>query len=399
MRDMRNNFPIIEVFQEKNIVYLDSASTSLKLRSVIDAVNNFYTNQTSNVYRGLHSIAESITGEIERSRDLVASFIGANSNEVVFTSNATEGINIVANGLRLKNNSEIVVSILEHHSNFLPWNSVAQVRKVQIDSFGYISLDGLQKAINKNTKLVSVTYLSNITGNIQPIEQIIKIAHKAGVKVLVDATQAISHIPVNVKELDCDYLVFSSHKIFGPSGLGVLYGKSYLLEELDILKFGGGMVNKIDNDLQINYKNIPYRLEAGTPNIEGIIGLGAAIEFFVRNKESIYDYLHQIDLYILSRFKNMKLIQFPFQVANKHAPIFTILPDKSMLSSLEIAKILATKYNIVLNHGYQCAQPLYNEYQIKGGSIRLSFHIYNTYNDVDYLISSLEDILNTSTIL
>lgn len=292
---MKSHFPIINYFEKKHIIYADSAATTLKLKTVIDSVSNFYSFETSNVFRGLHLLAETATEKVEMSRDIVAAFIGANSSEIVFTSGATESINIVANGIEYEDDSEIIVSILEHHSNYLPWIEKAKVISLEIDEYGYIDIEQLRDNITCKTKLIAVTYISNVTGNIQPIKNIIDIAHQNGINVLVDATQAISHIPIDVKEIDCDYLVFSSHKIFGPSGVGVLYCKDSLLDKLNILKFGGGMVNRIYSNRNIIYKDPPYSFEAGTPNIEGIIGLGASLDFFRNNRLAIYNYLCELE--------------------------------------------------------------------------------------------------------
>lgn len=390
---MKSHFPIINYFEEKNIVYVDSAATTLKLNTVIDSVSNFYSFETSNVFRGLHHLAESVTEKVETARDIVAAFIGANSSEIVFTNGATESINIVANGFEYEDDSEIIISILEHHSNYLPWIEKAKVISLEIDKWGSIDIEQLKERITSKTKLIAVTYISNVTGNIQPIKAIVDIAHQNGINVLVDATQAISHIPIDVKEIDCDYLVFSSHKIFGPSGVGVLYCKASLLDNMNLFKYGGGMVNRIYNTQNITYKDAPYRFEAGTPNIEGIIGLGASLDFFRNNRIKIYNHLSDLNMYIMEKFAQMEFIKFPFVISKKHIPIYSILPSNSILNSLEVAKILATNYNIVVNHGYQCSQPLYRKYHIDDGAIRLSFHVYNTKKDVDYICDSLSNVL------
>lgn len=390
---MKSHFPIINYFEKKHIIYADSAATTLKLKTVIDSVSNFYSFETSNVFRGLHLLAETATEKVEMSRDIVAAFIGANSSEIVFTSGATESINIVANGIEYEDDSEIIVSILEHHSNYLPWIEKAKVISLEIDEYGYIDIEQLRDNITCKTKLIAVTYISNVTGNIQPIKNIIDIAHQNGINVLVDATQAISHIPIDVKEIDCDYLVFSSHKIFGPSGVGVLYCKDSLLDKLNILKFGGGMVNRIYSNRNIIYKDPPYSFEAGTPNIEGIIGLGASLDFFKNNRLAIYNHLRALNAYIVDKFRQFDFVKFPFVLSKEHIPIFSILPHNTILNSLEVAKILATNYDIVINHGYQCSQPLYRKFHIDGGAIRFSFHVYNTKEDVDYIFESLSNIL------
>ena len=335
---MKSHFPIINYFEKKHIIYADSAATTLKLKTVIDSVSNFYSFETSNVFRGLHLLAETATEKVEMSRDIVAAFIGANSSEIVFTSGATESINIVANGIEYEDDSEIIVSILEHHSNYLPWIEKAKVISLEIDEYGYIDIEQLRDNITCKTKLIAVTYISNVTGNIQPIKNIIDIAHQNGINVLVDATQAISHIPIDVKEIDCDYLVFSSHKIFGPSGVGVLYCKDSLLDKLNILKFGGGMVNRIYSNRNIIYKDPPYSFEAGTPNIEGIIGLGASLDFFRNNRLAIYNHLRALNAYIVDKFRQFDFVKFPFVLSKEHIPIFSILPHNTILNSLEVAK-------------------------------------------------------------
>lgn len=390
----QTDFPIFENrFKQDEVVYLDNASTTLKPKRVINAVNNFYNKMTSNVFRGNHRIAEDVTIAINDARSSIASFIHAKSNEIVFTYSCTDAINMVAVGLNLSSNSEIITSTLEHHSNLLPWLQRFKTNIIGLNNNGEIDLNQLSDSITPKTALIAVSYCSNVTGNIQPISEIVRIARERGILTLIDASQAISHLSIDTKALDCDYLVFSGHKMFGPSGIGVLYGKEEKLQRLQPFRLGGGMVNKVSIDRNlINFKQVPNNLEGGTPNIEGILGLGEAVNYyFDKGHANIEKQNHTIERIARNRLEKCNQIELPFKHSPSHIPIFTFRPRGKKVDVYNLGRILSDRYNIAVCSGYQCAQPLYEAADIKGG-VRASFHIYNSERDIDKLITALDEL-------
>lgn len=391
-KNFRKDFPIFKKeFDPKGIVYLDSASTSLKPKEVIDRVVRFYEKETSNVSRGNHFLSEQIAQAIEEVRTLTANFIKANPYDIVFTYNATDSINIVANCLNLSKDDEVIVSILEHHSNFLPWLEKASIKVVDIDENGEIDLSLLKDLISKKTKLISITYASNITGNIQPVEKIIKIAKEKNIPTLVDATQAIAHFSIDVRKLDCDYLVFSSHKMFGPSGVGILYANKKAQSRLFPFKYGSGMADKVYNN-KASYKEFPYMLEVGTLNIEGILGFGSAIEYINKNGLNlISSQLHFLDQYMKEELSTLDFVS-PLSVSSQnHLPIFTIIPKQKSSDIKNLAQMLSDSHKIIVRGGFQCSQLLYNKENLSGG-IRASLHVYNNKQDIDKFIEALDQL-------
>lgn len=274
----RQDFPMLNK-PASNLVYLDSAATSLKPEIVRDAIIEFYNTYTAPVSRSYYENSLRATEMVSNVRDSVASFLNAERNEIIFTQNCTDAINLVANSLPFKDNEEIILCKLNHHSCLLPFLSHPKVKFVNIDKNGVIDLEHLQQIVNDKTKLIAITYVSNVLGNIQPVQEVIQIAKKFGAFTLIDAAQAAGHFPINVKELDCDFLALSAHKMLGPSGVGVLYGRKKVLDFLKPYREGGGMIN-IFNMQQKVLKEGPARFEAGTPNIEGIIGFGAVLKYY-----------------------------------------------------------------------------------------------------------------------
>ncbi|HEX4459465.1 MAG TPA: aminotransferase class V-fold PLP-dependent enzyme, partial [Polyangia bacterium] len=275
----KSDFPLLaQEVDGMPITYLDSASTTPKPRTVIDAVMRYYTQMGANVHRGVHPLSEATTQAYERARLAVAQLIGASPHEIVFTRNATESFNLVAQGLGLGHEDEVVFPASEHHSNYMPWRLKAKTVLIDIDDEAVPRYQQLKERLTKQTKLVTVAHVSNVTGVVAPVEEWIATAHAAGVPVMVDASQSVSHLPIDVKKLDCDFMAFSSHKIFGPSGVGVLYVRKDRFEHLQLWNVGGGMVNYHGED-RYEVREAPFRYEAGTPNIEGAIGFGAAIDY------------------------------------------------------------------------------------------------------------------------
>jgi cysteine desulfurase/selenocysteine lyase len=393
MSDLRKHFPIFsERLDNEGIVYLDSAATTLKPKSVIDAVSEFYLYKTSNVFRGNSLLAEEAGLAFREAREDVASFLRAQLNEIVFTHNCTDSINLVCAGLPAQDGDEVIVSILEHHSNFIPWAQKFSVKIVPTDGDGQIDLDSLKKAISSRTKLIAVTHASNVTGNIQPIKEIVRLANEHGIMSLIDVSQTISHEAINVKELGCSFLCFSSHKMFGPSGVGVLYGKQEALNALQISRFGGGMVSGYSHESGPNYKEIPFRFESGTPNIEGVLGLARAIRFISQISFPVIQKQNSaLEKRIQDRFSSLSNVRRLFPLSQKRVPIVTFCPTNDDMDINYAARILADKHGLILTAGLQCASPLYSSLGRAGG-IRASFHAYNTVEEVDKLAEALEQL-------
>lgn len=388
-QDIRKDFPMLE----SNIIYFDNSSTSLKPYSVLESITEFYTKYTSNAYRGSYINSEYISLKIDEARELVATMLNCSPREVIFTSNCTDSINQLVKMVNINKRTKVICSLLEHHSNYLPWLNNANILTVNLNDDGTIDLIELEKLLKENkVKLVSVTALSNVTGNVQPIKEICQIAHKYKALVNLDCCQFAPHYKINVKDIDCDFLTLSAHKMCGPSGLGVIYGKKDLLLKCKKAKYGGGMVDRIIDDEDIRYKEIPYCFEAGTPAIENILGFASAIRYYLsygydniakRNRE-LNDYFYKKAL----ASKNIELI---FPISKNHAPIFTFKLKNKDLNLNYVAKILSDSANICVSSGYQCCQPLYNSVKEKGG-IRVSLQFYNTEEEIDYFFNIIDNL-------
>ncbi|EAU67433.1 aminotransferase, class V [Stigmatella aurantiaca DW4/3-1] len=386
------DFPILSsTVHERGFIYFDNAATTLKPRPVIEAVSSYYEKYTSNVSRGNHYISEIATLAFESAREKVASFIKAQSNEIIFTYNCTDSINLVASALSLTPEDEVVISVMEHHSNHLPWHGRARLKIVGVDSSGCIDLNQLQDAITDKTKLVSLSCLSNVTGNIQPVKAAVALARERGVLTLLDAAQAIGHFPFDVRELGCDFLAFSAHKMLGPSGVGVLYARQEAQAALRPVRYGGGMTNKLTRD-GVVFRDGPARFEAGTPGIEGIIAFGAAVDYFRKQGfDAIRTQLEELESYCWSKLSQMDAIVHPFPMAPKHAPIFAFRPRKPGVDLNYVTRILSDSHGLALSAGYQCCQPLYEAFNVNG-AIRVSLYIYNTRAEIDRLVGALEEL-------
>ena len=388
-QDIRKDFPMLE----NNIIYFDNSSTSLKPYSVLESITEFYTKYTSNAYRGSYINSEYISLKIDETRELVATMLNCSPREVIFTSNCTDSINQLVRMLNINKRTKVICSLLEHHSNYLPWLNNANILTVNLNDDGTIDLIELEKLLKENkVKLVSITALSNVTGNVQPIKEICQIAHKYNALVNLDCCQFAPHYKINVKDIACDFLTLSAHKMCGPSGLGVIYGKKDLLLKCKKAKYGGGMVDRIIDNEDIRYKEIPYCFEAGTPAIENILGFASAIRYYLsygydnitkRNKE-LNDYFYKKIL----ESNNIELI---FPISKKHAPVFTFKLKNKDLNLNYVAKILSDSANICVSSGYQCCQPLYNSMKEKGG-IRASLQFYNTEEEIDYFFNIIDNL-------
>lgn len=396
--ELRNDFPIFKKkINGKELVYLDNASTTQKPYSVINSITDFYSNYNSNIHRAVYQLAEEATTLYEQSREKIAHFINVRPEEIVFTRNTTESINLIAHSwarTNLKKDDGVAITELEHHSNIVPWQILSQeigtrLEYVGIDENGFLDLEYLIELISsKKVKLVSLSHMSNVLGTIVPIERIIKIAHENDIPVLVDGAQSVPHMPVDVKKMDCDFLVFSAHKMLGPTGVGVLYAKKEFLEKMRPFMGGGDMIKEVFK-FHTNYNEVPYKFEAGTPNIADVVGFGAAIDYLEKiGMENIRK--HEIDLteYALESILSIKHLT----VYGPRDPNY-----RGGVISFNIADIhphdLATIMNdhgIAIRSGHHCAQVLMQRLDVPATS-RASFYIYNTKEEIDKFVNAIKE--------
>jgi len=395
---IRQNFPILsENVNGFALAYLDNAATTQKPHSVIEAIQYYYKHQNSNVHRGVHTLSEIATKAYENARETVQKFIHATSaNEIIFVRGTTEAINLVAQSFcrpRFKAGDEIIVSLMEHHSNIVPWQIIceqtgARLRVVPINEAGELDLEAYQNLFNDRTKMVALTHVSNALGTINPIKLLIKIAHDHQVPILIDGAQAVPHMPVDVADLDCDFYAFSGHKMYGPTGIGVLHAKYEHLNSMPPYQGGGDMILKVSFEEGTTYNQIPYKFEAGTPNIAGAIGLAAAI-----------DYLNEIGLTSISKYEN-NLLSYATE-AMKTIPYIRFIGTASEKSSVisfmldgihphDIGTIL-DQQGIAIRTGHHCAMPLMDHYGL-AATARASLGIYNTHEEIDRLVKGLESV-------
>ena len=392
---VRKDFPILhQMINGKPLIYLDNAATSQKPKNVIDAIETYYREYNSNIHRGVHTLSENATETYESSRLKIKNFINANSTkEIVFVRGATEAINLVAQSLgrdSLNENDEIIITELEHHSNIVPWQLLSQqtgakLKFIPINNKGELIEEEYKKLLNKKTRIVAVGHISNALGTINPIETIITMAHEYDAKVLIDGAQAAPHTLIDVKKLDCDFYVFSGHKLFGPTGVGVLYGKKDLLEKMPPYQGGGDMIKMVSMK-ETQYNDLPYKFEAGTPNIAGVIGLGAAI-----------DYVNKIGLENISQYEN-ELLNYANQQASEITGLKFIGTARQKASILsftldgihphDVGTILNSE-GIAIRTGHHCAMPVMEYFKIPATS-RASFTFYNTHEEIDALIKAIE---------
>ena len=374
----REEFPMINT----NYIYLDNGATTWKPISVLNKVNDYYTKYTANAHRGDYDFSLKVDNEYEGARDIVKEFINAKTRkEIIFTSGTTDSLNIIAEGFFKKNlepGDEIIITESEHASNVLPWFRLAKTNGVVIktcplDDNHYVTLNNLKKIITANTKVISLAMITNVIGDLRPIKEICELAHQNDIFVVVDGAQSVPHIKTDVQDLDCDFLAFSGHKMCGPTGIGVLYGKYELLNELDPINLGGGMNESFDDVDQVFLKPLPTRLEAGTPNIEGAIGLGAAIEFL--NKIGMSNITkHEQDL---RKKLILKLKEIPhINIINEESDSGIIAFNIDGIFAQDVAVYL-NKYNICVRAGNHCAKILKNEVGVKN-TVRISIYIYIT---------------------
>ncbi|HZS37165.1 MAG TPA: cysteine desulfurase [Polyangia bacterium] len=391
----RDDFPLLaRELDGARITYLDSASTTPKPRAVIDAVTRYYTEMGANVHRGVHPLGEASTAAYERARYAVASLIGASPTEIVFLRNATEAFNLVAQGLGLTPDDEVVFPASEHHSNYMPWRLAGRPVLVDIDDEAVPLYHQLAERITPRTKLVTLAHVSNVTGVVAPVEEWIATAHARGVPVMVDASQSVSHLPIDVRKLDCDFLAFSSHKIFGPSGVGVLYVRRDRFEALKLWNVGGGMVNYHGED-RFEVREAPFRYEAGTPNIEGAIGLGAAIEY-VRavGLDAIRAHSQKLGEQLVRGLRALpgaKVLGAAVAPSQRVA-LCTLSLEVPSMTQANIARLLADSHAILVSGGFHCAHILHHRVHLDG-TLRASAHLFNDEADVERLLAALRDLV------
>lgn len=397
---IRKDFPILlRKINNKPLVYLDSAATSLKPQSVIKKINEYYTKYTANIFRGIYTLSEEATHEYEGVREKVARFINApNKDEIVFTRNTTESINLLMYALSQSqlHNSEFVTTIMEHHSNFVPWQQLAKGFEIPFkiwncDKDGALPLKDLDMLITSKTKLLGVSAVSNVLGVINPIKEIVKNVKRLHPHclVLVDAAQATPHMSIDVTEWGADFVAFSSHKMLGPTGVGVLWGKMELLEQLNPYQYGGEMIEEVHVDKTL-FKKPPHKFEAGTPHIAGVIGLGAAIDYLRSvGMKNIREHEEEILKYAFEKLQDIKgLTIYGPSDENKRGGVIAFTVDG--IHAHDIAQVL-DEDNVCIRAGHHCAMPLH-EYLHLPATARASFYIYTTKQDIDALIDGLEKV-------
>ena len=394
---IRRDFPILgrEVYG-KPLVYLDNAATTQKPRCVIDAISEAYCNVNANVHRGIHFLSQQATDMMEAARDKVCRFIGAGSTEeIIFTRGTTESMNLLASSFAqafLKEGDEVIISGMEHHSNIVPWQIQAQkygfkLRIIPVTDLGELDMDAFKAMLSAKTKLVSITHVSNVLGTVNPISEIISLAHSHGIAVAVDGAQSVPHIKVDVQQLGADFYAFSGHKIYGPTGIGVLYGRKELLEQMPPYQGGGEMIKRVTFE-KTTYNELPYKFEAGTPDYVGSIALASALDYVVSiGMESIAEYESELCSYAIERLKT---------IPGMH--IIGNAPERSAVISFLAGNIhpsdmgtLLDRLGIAVRTGHHCAEPLMDRYGIPG-TVRASFSFYNTKSEVDSLVAGIERV-------
>lgn len=411
IKKIRQDFPILNrQVNRKQLVYFDNAATSQKPRQVIEAVSDYYKKYNANIHRGIHTLSLEATEKFEQVREKVAKFVGVkDASEIIFTKNATEAINLVAYSwgrLNISENDEIVLSVAEHHSNFVPWQQLAAengaiLKIVPINQDGELNLDALKSALTKKTKLVTLFHVSNVLGTINPIKKIVSSINNYVPRplILVDGAQAVPHMPVNIGDLGCDFYVFTGHKMLAPTGLGVLWGRRELLENLPPFLFGGEMISKVDWH-NSTWNEIPLKFEAGTPDISAVIGLGTAIDYLSKvGMENVRKHEISLTEYILKQLAKLPFLSIygpQFVVKRSGVISFNLkTADGKIIHAHDVAQILDSQ-GIAVRSGHHCAQPLMKFLGIQS-AVRVSFYLYNTKEEVDKLTDGLKKVAKIFT--
>jgi len=394
VESIRSQFPALnQTVYGKQLVYLDNGATSQKPQMVIDAIDRYYSKENANIHRGVHFLSQEATTLYENARTTIQKYINApSSDEVLFTSGTTGGINLVAFsfGETLTEGDEIIISAMEHHSNIVPWQMLCERKKcvlkvIPINEKGELILSAFDNLLSEKTKLVSITHISNALGTINPIEYIIEKSHKIGAKVLIDGAQSIQHTKIDVQALDCDFFVFSGHKVFGPTGVGILYGKRELLDEMPPYQGGGDMISKVTFE-KTTYNELPHKFEAGTPNISGGIALGTAFEFMNQlDFEAVGHYENELLNYAQSELLKIEGLKIIGTAEHKTSVVSFVIDG---LHPFDVGTLL-DKQGIAVRTGHHCTQPVMDFFNIPG-TIRASFAFYNTKEEVDILVNGLK---------
>ncbi len=390
MKVTRYDFPMLD----NNLIYFDNGATTFKPNVVIDAITDYYRNYSANAHRGDYTISYKVDVAYENSRKKIADFINADFDEVVFTSGTTESLNMVAEGFfkyLLEPGDEILVTKSEHASNVLPWFRLAKtnnciIKYIELDENLHVTIDNVVNSITDRTKVISIAGITNVVGDERPVDEICKYAHANNIFVVVDGAQLVPHKHVDVKKSDIDFLAFSGHKMCGPTGIGVLYGKKEFLEKLQPINLGGGMNESFDNENEVYLKELPTRLEAGTPNIAGAIGLGAAVDYLSSiGMDNIENYERRLKSYLID-----KLIKLPYvDIINLESDSGIVSFNIEGIFSQDVAFYL-NKYNVCVRAGNHCAKILKNETGVKN-SLRVSLYFYNTFEEIDRFIELISD--------
>jgi len=397
IKKIREDFPILKKnINGKQLVYFDNAATSQNPIQVTNRLSRYYNEENSNIHRGVHTLSNIATGEYEKARNRIRQYINAaDSREIIFTRGTTEGINLVAHSYlfdKLEEKDEIIITAMEHHSNIVPWQILCERKKAKLrilpmNEKGELLSGELEGMINEKTKFISITHMSNALGTINPVKDLVKTGHKYGIKVLVDGAQSIPHIKIDVRDIDCDFFVFSGHKAYGPTGIGVLYGKEEVLEEMVPYQSGGDMIRTVTFEKTL-YNDLPYKFEAGTPNISGVIGLGEAIRYIdslgILNIEK---YETELYSYALSEMKKFSGIRF---IGEAEVRSGVISFDIEGIHPHDIGTILDQE-GVAIRTGHHCAQPVMDFFNVPA-TARASFACYNTKEEVDVFINAIKKL-------
>lgn len=394
-KKIRADFPVLnQIVNDEPLIYLDNAATTQKPQAVLDVLNHYYLQDNANVHRGVHTLAERATAEFEAARKKVQQFIHANSNkEIIFTKGTTDSLNIIAQsyGEFIQAGDEIVISKMEHHANLIPWQQLAKrkqavLRYIPLTADGHLDVQAAKTIINEKTAIVALAQVSNVLGTVNPVKEIAQLAHQHQAIMVVDGAQAVAHMPVDVQDLDCDFYCFSGHKMCGPTGIGVLYGKQTLLEKMEPVAFGGEMIDFVDL-YESTWTELPWKFEAGTPNIASAIGLGAAIDYLEKiGMQTIHEYEQAIVAELLPKLQQIDgLTIYGPQNPAEHTAVIAFNLDH--LHPHDVASALDMQ-GIAVRAGHHCAQPLIKELGCFA-TARASFYFYNTKEEADQLVAAI----------
>jgi cysteine desulfurase/selenocysteine lyase len=395
---IRSEFPILSrLVNKKPLIYFDNGATSQKPLCVIESEDHYYRFENANIHRGVHRLSQDITLAYENARITIQKYLNAkHEHEIIFTKGTTDSINLIATSFSkrfLKKGDEVIISQMEHHSNILPWQQLRDeigiiLNVIPINNTGELLLDAYEKLLSTNTKLVSVSHISNTLGTINPVKEIIEKAHHVGAKVLIDGAQSVPHLKIDVQDLDADFFVFSGHKLFGPTGVGILYGKEELLNEMPPYQYGGGIIKTVTFD-KTEYAGLPLKFEAGTPHISGGIGLASAVSYIDSiGLELIEEHEHDLLVYATDQLKAINQIKIIGQAPNK-ASVISFVADG--IHPMDIGTLL-DQQGIAVRTGHHCTQPLMEFYGIPG-TVRASFAFYNTKQEIDSFVIALNKAL------